>query len=600
MRDFVKRIALGLLLALPWIGTASAQQNNMYCWVDNGPPIHWVPCQQGVPLSTVNIGPDSQASLSFANGQPLSLLAYDFGSGTLNTSTQFNRPITGGGGNATAATNVVGQTTLGTGTSPNGWSVLISQRTIWDRNPGYNYYQDNINIPIPTVTHAYMLFGFVGFPFTAGVPSPTLATPAQNAAAFEFGVGGKLSAVTFASGTRQLVADLSVAQGNTPASTQASTGVAGTYSGGCNCTPQIQVPKGGAGTLTDSYKYVIVFRGDNILWYIEQPNGNLGLVAYTTRGAVGLDVNQVTVGHLALADATGPSSTATMQINQITVGDTAKNAEPGFDRSVYPQQALTAVNDAVGVSAMGAASCSFTTVSNTNVTLVFEASDPNGTTWTAVTGYPWSGGAGIQTVPSGTNGSWTIPCAGMNQVRMRVSAIGATPTVLATAEASVGTTVQGVISPAVPGTPNITQVLSVQGETGMTPVISTADPCGSVNKSSVAISITSATTTSLVALSGTTTIYVCGFAVTIAPSATTADTFLIESGTGAACVTTQAALTGTFGNGEVPAANTTAPVQVSYGNGNATVFKTPASGVLCGVTAGTAVNVQGVLTYVQQ
>ncbi len=398
------------------------------------------------PLATASIGPDSQASLSFPNGQPFSLLAEDYGSGTLNTSTRWNRSITGGGGNATAATNAVGQTTIGTGTTANGWSTLISQRTIWDRNPGYNYYQENLNVPIPTVTHAYMLWGFVSFPFTAGLPSPTLATPAQNAAAFEFGTNGKLSAVTFASGSRQLVADLSVAQGKTPV--QGAT--AGTWTGGCNCTPQISTAK--SGTITDSYKYVIVFRGDNILWYIEQPNGNLGLVAYTTRGAVGLDVNQVTVGHLALADATGPSSTATMQINQTTVGDTAKNTEPGFDRSVYPQQTLTAVNDAVGVSAMGAASCTFTTVSNTNVTLVFEATDPNGTNWTAVTAYPWGGGPGIQTVPSGTNGQWIVPCAGFNQVRMRVSVIGATPTVTATAEASVGSpSVVTVVTPATNG-----------------------------------------------------------------------------------------------------------------------------------------------------
>jgi len=456
MRRFLKKLALGVLLALPWIGAACAAEVDIYCVVNpTAPPYQWTPCQSGFPLSTVNIGPDSQASLSFANGQPYSLLAEDFGSGTLNTSTRWNRSITGGGGNATAATNSVGATTIGTGTTANGWSTLISQRTIWDRNPGYNYFQENINIPIPTVTHAYMLFGFVGFPFTSGLPSPTLATPAQNAAAFEIGVTGKLSAVTFASGTRQLIADLSVAQGLTPGSTQVSSGVPGTYTGGCGCIPQISAPKSAGLTITDSYKYVIVFRGDNILWYIEQPTGNLGLVAYTTRGAVGLDVNQVTVGHLALADATGPSATATMQINQVTVGDTGKNPEPGFDRSVYPQQTLTAVNDAVGISAMGAGACTFTTVSNTNVTLVFEATDPNGTNWTAVTGYPWGGGPGIQTVPSGTNGQWTIPCAGFNQVRMRVTVIGATPTVTATAEAGVGT----------PGTTNVVAAAAV----GITP-----------------------------------------------------------------------------------------------------------------------------------
>ncbi len=449
----MKCVLLGILLALSWFGAACAAEVDMYCVVNpTSPPYQWTPCSNTVPLASTNVGPETQASLPFSNGQPFTLLAEDFGAGTLNTSTRWNRPTTGGGGNATAATNAVGQTTLGTGTTANGFSVLTSQRTIWDRNPGYNYYQTNINIPVPTVTHAYMLFGFVQFPYTAGLPSPTLATPAQNAAAFEFSTTGKLSAVTFASGTRQLIADLSVAQGLAPGSTQVSTGVPGTYTGGCGCTPQITSPKSGSTVLTDSYKYVIVFRGDNILWYIEQPSGNLGLVAYTTRGAVGLDVNQVTNGYLALADATGPAVTATMQINQVTIGDTAKNPEPGFDRSVYPQQTLTAVNDAVGVSSMGAGTCTFTTVSNTNVTLVFESTDANGSTWSAITGYPSGGGAGVQTVASGTNGSWDIPCGGKNQVRMRVSVIGATPTVTATAEASVAPPpVVTVVSPATNG-----------------------------------------------------------------------------------------------------------------------------------------------------
>ena len=395
------------------------------------------------PLPTLNITPENLASLPFTNGQPYTLFVDDFSAGTLNKSTKWNRPTTGGGGNAVAATNAVGQTTLSPGTAANGFSVLVSQRTIWDRNPGYNLYQGNINLPIPSVTHEYMLFGFLNFVYTAGLPAPTLAVPVQDAAAFELGVDGKLRAVTFASQGKVIVADLSVSQGAiaVPGPNAAAGGAAsGTFTGGCNCTPQIQQPKNGAGLITDSFKYVILFRGDNILWYMEnQTNGTLMLVAFTTRGAVGLDVNQTTMGYLAMNDAVGVGSAAVMQVNQITVGDTAKNPEPGFDRSAYPQQALTAVNDAVGVNAMGSSSCTFTTVSNTNVTLVFEATDPNGTNWTAVTAYPQGGGVGIQTVPSGTNGQWTIPCAGINQVRMRVSAIGATPTVLGTAEASVGT-----------------------------------------------------------------------------------------------------------------------------------------------------------------
>src|SRR5229473_526950 len=125
------------------------------------------------------------------------------------------------------------------------------------------------------------------------------------------------------------------------------------------------------------------------------------------------------------------------------------------------------------------------------------------------------------------------------------------------------------------------------------------DPCASGTRLSAPINVTTPATTSLVAVSGTTAVYICGFAITVAPSATTADTALFEYGTGAAC-TGPVVLTGTFGNGEVPAVNTTAPVSVTYGGGLNTVFKSAASNGICILTAGNVVNVQGVLTYVQQ
>lgn len=136
------------------------------------------------------------------------------------------------------------------------------------------------------------------------------------------------------------------------------------------------------------------------------------------------------------------------------------------------------------------------------------------------------------------------------------------------------------------GTPS-TQVLSVQNN----------DPCSYAAKSSASISVTSATTTQLVAISGSTVIYTCGFAITIAPSATTADTAQFEYGTSTNCTGTNA-LTGTLGNGDLTTA--APPLPVTYGSGNSTIFKTAAANGLCIVTAGNTVNVQGVLTYVQQ
>lgn len=140
-------------------------------------------------------------------------------------------------------------------------------------------------------------------------------------------------------------------------------------------------------------------------------------------------------------------------------------------------------------------------------------------------------------------------------------------------------------------------ILTVQGAPSATPIPSTSDPCGSAAKSSVAISVGTAATTQLVAISGSLAIYVCGFAMTIAPSGTSADTALFEYGTSSNCTGTNA-LTGTFGNGDLTSA--TGVLAVSHGGASQTIMKAPSANGLCIVTAGTAVNVQGVLSYVQQ
>jgi len=125
------------------------------------------------------------------------------------------------------------------------------------------------------------------------------------------------------------------------------------------------------------------------------------------------------------------------------------------------------------------------------------------------------------------------------------------------------------------------------------------DPCQSPNiaKSSAPINITTATTTSLVAVSGSTTVYVCGFSVTISEVITTPNTILFEYGTGAAC-TSPTVLTGLYGGGGVTAGD---PIPVSYGGAGMTVFKSAASAGICALTAiGGSGSFQGVLTYVQQ
>lgn len=126
-----------------------------------------------------------------------------------------------------------------------------------------------------------------------------------------------------------------------------------------------------------------------------------------------------------------------------------------------------------------------------------------------------------------------------------------------------------------------------------------ADPCQSplATKSSVPINVTTATTTQLVALTVGQTIYVCGMTLTIAPSGTTADTATFEYGTGATCGTGTTALTGALGAGDLT--TTTGLLPISFADPGATMTA-PAGNALCIVSAGTTVNIQGIMQFVKQ
>lgn len=125
------------------------------------------------------------------------------------------------------------------------------------------------------------------------------------------------------------------------------------------------------------------------------------------------------------------------------------------------------------------------------------------------------------------------------------------------------------------------------------------DPCqnSGVAKSSVAINISTATTTQLVAPSGTTAVYVCGFDFTISEVITTANTLLFNTGTAATCAGATVTKTGLYGAGGVLAA---APIHIERA-GPGTVFSSAASSGVCAITAiGATGSFQGILTYVQQ
>lgn len=107
---------------------------------------------------------------------------------------------------------------------------------------------------------------------------------------------------------------------------------------------------------------------------------------------------------------------------------------------------------------------------------------------------------------------------------------------------------------------------------------------------SVAVNITSATTTALVALTAGQTIYVCGASLHLVGNAT-AVTATFEYGTGAAC-STPTVLTGPY-TGATASTQTTA---VNIGANVGYAFKTAASNALCIVSLGTA-GLNGVVTF---
>jgi len=126
--------------------------------------------------------------------------------------------------------------------------------------------------------------------------------------------------------------------------------------------------------------------------------------------------------------------------------------------------------------------------------------------------------------------------------------------------------------------------------------ITGGDPCqgATAPKSSVAINISSATTTQLVALVAGHKIYVCGYDFTI--SGTTSPTALLEFGTGAACAVGTTALSGAW-----LGANTTTNLAVHVlAGGGYSVTSVPSGQALCMVSGGTAPSIQGILTFIQQ
>jgi hypothetical protein len=120
------------------------------------------------------------------------------------------------------------------------------------------------------------------------------------------------------------------------------------------------------------------------------------------------------------------------------------------------------------------------------------------------------------------------------------------------------------------------------------------DACMFANKTNLAISQNGTSSVQLIALSGSTSIYVCSLSLIAAGATTVA----ITTGTGTACVTGNAAVIGSTTANIANSISLAANGGLTLGNGGGTVAKGAASSELC-MILGTSVFVSGNLTYVQ-
>jgi hypothetical protein len=163
----------------------------------------------------------------------------------------------------------------------------------------------------------------------------------------------------------------------------------------------------------------------------------------------------------------------------------------------------------------------------TGATISFEFSDDAGITWyqNTCTRSDIFVQEGSEALTNSTNRSWDCGLAAISFFRIRLTAIST-------------------------GTVNVALTVSAaQIEPAQTVALNSTDPCqsSSIVKQHVFKNITTATTTAIVAPSGTLNVYICGIDFQL--NSTTASTVLFEFGTGTACATSPTAVSATYSNG---------------------------------------------------
>ncbi len=213
---------------------------------------------------------------------------------------------TASGTGAIAAPQTVGSALLTGGTALNAFSKFTTAGMVppfRPTQPGFLLNQSNLNIPFPVPTTAYDFFG-------QGTSSatPTIAAPVINGVGWEIGTGGLLLPVTYASSARLA---LPFVAANQPVDSAA-------------------------------HKYFHYFKGDICYWCIDDKDN---VVATFQTGASGPDVNSLPLLYQVISNS---GTAATLQINGVTVGDTAHSTIRISDATyLWRQQTVGNRGDAV-------------------------------------------------------------------------------------------------------------------------------------------------------------------------------------------------------------------------------------------------------------
>jgi hypothetical protein len=227
---------------------------------------------------------------------------------SLDTVNRWAAPVASGTG-AIAATWSAGAILLTGGTASGAYSELHTQAVFMSDEPGWDLYTFRLTLEFPVLTTAYR---FWGIGQTTG--TPTVAAPLTDACGWEVATSGKMYAVTWQSGTRIPIQDLS-SSGN---STQPGDALA--------------------------HKYFLYFRGDQSYWAIDNPDN---LVASFSTGASGPNVNALPAKMLIVSNS---GTAATILADAVSMGDTSGAATQISDGTYPWRQATVAATGALAVA----------------------------------------------------------------------------------------------------------------------------------------------------------------------------------------------------------------------------------------------------------